>query len=278
MLAVTEEDDTLATPNIDTGGNFITVKTGNRVALPMNIEQYRHRVALWGASWIFASSMHSSRHYLQDLDPMTFTHYVNHMLGEHVMGLIADGPVGTQVVGDLWIKFLDYDYEIRKECLKQAERDRKTFGECLRSAYGDTEVKMKYFTDPVQFKLRKRKADDMVEPTVAVSPPGGKGSMTRSAKRRLSQARAVATAAAAAPAWVPPGKGKGGKKGKKGKGKGKGKSKSKTPAGKPICFAFNGRGEWCPGDCGREHVCGVCFAPNRPMYSCDHAGPAAPTG
>ena len=82
--------------------------------------------------------------------------------------------------------------------------------------------------------------------------------------------------------WTPPGKGKKGKsKGKKGKGKGagKGKCKSKTSDGKRICYAFNNANEYCQGNCGMEHVCGICGARNKPMHLCDHsAGAANPSG
>ena len=92
VLNVLEEDDQLTTPKIDQGGNFVTIKTGSRVPLPSNIEQFRQRVHLWGTSWIMAASMHTNRPILKGLEPMVFTHYLTHMLGEHVMGLIARGP------------------------------------------------------------------------------------------------------------------------------------------------------------------------------------------
>ena len=68
------------------------------------------------------------------------------------------------------------------------------------------------------------------------------------------------------------GAGKGGKAGGKGQGGGKGKGKCKptTPDGVEICFAFNDRKKKCNGQCGRLHVCGVCFKENSPMYSCNH--------
>ena len=263
----------------------MTIKTGNRIPLPSNIEQFRQRVHLWGTSWIMAASMHTNRRFLRDLDPMVFTHYLTHMLGEHVMGLISQGPTGSAVVGDLWFKFLDYEWEIRKHCMKECEKDEKTLAQNLRAAYKDVEIKMLHFTDPIQFKL-KRKADQMVD-TVVTTPGGvptvGAPSAPGQGKRSVRRAAAIAAAAAQQQqTWTPPGKGKG-KKGKKGKGKGKGvgkgKCKSKTSDGKPVCYAFNNPNEYCPGNCGREHVCGICGARNRPMHLCDHsAGAANPSG
>ena len=60
--------------------------------------------------------------------------------------------------------------------------------------------------------------------------------------------------------------------------KGKGKRGSfhtgcaaRTPEGRPICFAFNKKGEGCKNEtCQFSHVCGICFRKGLPMYSCKH--------
>ena len=153
-----------------------------------------------------AASMHTNRRFLRDLDPMVFTHYLTHMLGEHVMGLISQGPPGTPVVGDLWFKFLDYEWEIRKHCMKECEKDEKTLAVNLKEAYKNVEVKMLHFTDPIQFKL-KRKADQTAD-TVVVTPGGiptvGAPSAPGTSNRAKRRAAAMATAAAQQ-SWTPPG-------------------------------------------------------------------------
>ena len=257
VLAVCEEDDTLAVPRVDKSGGLVTVKVGNRIPLPENTETLRARLDLWGRSWIFAASMHTNRKELKDLDPMDFTHYVNYLLGDHVMGLLTDGPPGTPVVGEMWVKLLDYELEMRKEMMTRMEKG-TSLKQALKDVRADPEVKMKYLTDPVQFKLRKKR-------THAEATGGATYDDDQPTK---------------VPKGNPKGKGKYGKRNPKGKGKGKnsrpdGKCKFKTDAGKQICFKFNNRGEWCPGSCGRAHVCGICFRPNTPMFNCDYQPRAA---
>ena len=96
-----------------------------------------------------------------------------------------------------------------------------------------------------------------------------------SKKQRKQQQQQAAAAAAAT--WTDPGKGKKGKgkgKGKKGKGKGKNTPPpgcaQRTDKNKLVCWDFN-KPTGCPvPNCKFEHVCGVCFAPNKPMHECSH--------
>ena len=133
----------------------------------------------------------------------------------------------------------------------------------LRQAGIDPELKMKYFTDPITFK-RRRLAD------FDDNTGGRREGKGKKQKVNINNLWNQWTQ------WSTKGKAKGAK----GKGGGKGKgSKDKRvwcqavtppPESKPICFAFNRHNEHCDGGCGREHVCGVCFKPNKPMYACDH--------
>ena len=64
---------------------------------------------------------------------------------------------------------------------------------------------------------------------------------------------------------------KGGSKGKKGS-KGKSKEGSKkyhhtSPDGRAICFAWNNKNQRCRYECGRLHICQVCFGPH-PAHAC----------
>ena len=92
VLGVLEDEDPMDVPRVDAKGNFVTVKMGNTVALPRNMEQLRFRIDLWGRSWIFAAALHTNRTELVNLAPPVFTNYGNHMLGKHVLGLLSDGP------------------------------------------------------------------------------------------------------------------------------------------------------------------------------------------
>ena len=150
--------------------------------------------------------------------------------------------------------------EIRKEAVKQAEKQEDTFAECLKKAYNSTEIKIKYFTDPIQFKLKKRKAETTPTDDSGLRQPKHPKTQKNNGNNGNNKG----------------GKGKGKGKGKGGKGKGS--CKARTPDGKEICFAFNRKGAWCPGNCGREHVCGVCFRPNKPMHNCNHSSGPPPSG
>lgn len=252
ILAVDEDMGSMATTKIDSKGNLVAVKMSNTVPLPENPEQLRHRLCLWGRTWIMASYIHTNRAIFADLNDDVFDRYVEHMLGRFVMGLVVDGPVGTPATGDTWVAILEYDLEIRKEALRRVQKGLK-LATAMKEAWQDVEVKMKYFMDPVLMGKRKRTDDDASYDN-------------RKAKK---EARTQSFHSEA--------KGKGKTKSKKGKGKGKSKGKttackSTTPDGNPICYAFNNPFEWCYG-CNRAHVCGRCFKAGKPMYDCDHTGP-----
>ena len=176
------------------------------------------------------------------------------------MGLLTDGPPGTPVVGDSWVKLLEYDLEMRKEMMARVE-DGTTLKKALKEVPADPEVKMKYFTDPVQFKIRKKRSQPEATPSAPADVPEQPWKTFKGKDK---------------------GKGKGKDKGK-GKNKGAGrpqKCKYKTKNGKQICFKFNQEGAWCPGGCGRAHVCGICFKANTPMFRCNHEkeGGGEPSG
>ncbi len=66
------------------------------------------------------------------------------------------------------------------------------------------------------------------------------------------------------------------KKGKRQRGKSGSSAtpgcKSTTPDGRPICYRYNNKSERCnTGKCTFAHVCGVCFAKDVPMWSCNCA-------
>ena len=150
-----EDDGPMGMPRVDSKGNFVTVKVGNKVPLPRNSEQFRARIDLWGRSWIFAAALHTSRTELADLAPPVFTNYGNHMLGKHVLGLLSDSPLGDAIDSFLWVKLLDYELEVRKDAMKRME-DGTPLVKALKLAMKCPEVKMKFFTDPVQFNKRVR--------------------------------------------------------------------------------------------------------------------------
>ena len=260
VLAVSEDEENLQEPRWDAKNMLVAVKVGNKVALPENPEQLRHRLELWGTSWVMASFLQSNRPIMKDLSPLLVDQYLRYLLGKHVMGLISDGTEGTPVTGSLWLQLLEYEHEIRKEAMDLAQRG-KSLDAALREAWASVEVKMKHFTEPIL--AGKRKRDNTSD----------KEEQTRATKKQLRAQQWEDRS------WGQTGKGKG--KGKKGKGKGKTQSKNiacarRTPDGRNVCFAFNNPMEYCPGNCGMAHVCGKCFEKGKPMYDCEHKNPTTP--
>ena len=266
-------------PVFDITGVFKSMKTKSTVALPMNSEELRHRLQIMAASWVFVASQQTQNTFLKDLTdeaPTTFGHYADYLLGEKVWKLTAKDSQGAEVSGPNWSMLLTYEYEIRAHASNLMSEEGTPFLKALREAWNDKDVKDLNFLTPLKLSTgTKRAAPD----TPGTPGPTGPG-LSKKQKKKLAQERqrqAQAAAAAAQQQWVPKGKGKGkGKeKGKKGKGKG-GKGPppagcaARTPDGKPVCYSFN-RPTGCQvAGCTFEHVCGVCFAPGKPMHSCSH--------
>ena len=73
------------------------------------------------------------------------------------------------------------------------------------------------------------------------------------------------------------GKGKSRKGSAKGKGKKGGKqAHDRTPDGRQICWRWNNPEERCRFNCGRLHVCQLCFG-QHPMHACDGSGKSKDT-
>ena len=214
---------------MDSKRNFVSVKIGNKVALPRNPEQLRFRIDLWGRSWIFAAALHTNRTELTGLVPPVFTNYGNHMLGEHVLGLLSDGPLGDMIDSNLWIKLLDYELEERKDAMNRME-DGTPLVKALAQAIKDPEVKMKFFTDPVQFRKRVTQENQQQGSSSSAGDLQTGAGWTRPRPVKREQKKYSASSWAA---WTQQTKGAG--KGKGAKGAGKGKGQGKGAKGKAQC-------------------------------------------
>jgi len=140
----------------------------------------------------------------------------------------------------------------------------------LQKAWEDPVVRDRTFTTPLALAHIRQPAGDMGEPDSKHRRGSRAGWQQRTGGEQSGQ-----QSGASSSKGKKGDKGKGKSKGDKGKGKGKGLSNcaKTTPDGKPICYSFNNRAQTCKAQgCKYEHVCGVCFAPNRPMYDCSHGG------
>ena len=250
---------------LDPKGNFMAVRAGNRVPLPLNTEQLRQRISIMGNSWIFAGFQQTTKRYLQDVTPKLWDKYIKYLLGEHVLGLTTSGPMSSRAHDPQWEQVLHYEFAMRRHALKLVMRGKaETLGIAILEAMKDTVVKERNFTTPLSNPPAKRRPEYVPPPPVRDHEADGE------------------------PAWKKTRRGSGRDRGNKGKGdkgdrgKGKGTRKgsaattvpgceSTTPDGKNICYSFNNAKEKCiRKDCRYAHVCGRCFKVNRPMYACDH--------
>ena len=183
----------------------------------------------------------------------------------------------TRSTHTFWIKLLDYELEVRKDAMSRME-DGTPLVKALAQAIKDPEVKMKFFTDPVQFRKRvTQESQQQGSSSSAGDLQTGAGAQRPRGVRRKSKRYSAAAWAAMTQQTKGAGKGKGAKGAGKGKGQGKGtkgkaqcKFATPPPDSRQMCFAFNSPNEHCAGNCGRAHVCGVCFKENSPMHSCNH--------
>ena len=158
-------------------------------------------------------------------------------MGKYVLGLLGSED-GAPASPEDWEIVLGFEQEIRREMVVKMQTGLVLVA-ALKEAWNDPLVRDRHFVTALQ--------------------------------RRSFKSRRV-------PVDEPPYKKK--KGGQKGKGRGKGKSgkqsnvsgcASETPDGKKICYPFNKKGQGCKrAKCIFEHVCGVCFKPNVPMFECWH--------
>ena len=250
VLCVRDDGDETLKPVWDAHMNLTAVKVGTKVPLPANAEQLRRRLSIMGAAWFFASSSHSSRPYLRDMEVHVWTEYANHLLGKFVLGLLG-GEDGAAVGYSDWEVILNYEQEIRREMVSRM-RLGIPLATALREAWSDLVVKDRYLVTALQ--------------------------------KRTIRARGVAGDAPPPPKRP---RGAAPREDRKGKGKCKGKDKKEslrttagcagtTPDGNKVCYSFNNRGEGCKRkNCPFAHVCGVCFRLKTPMFECRHEGGAS---
>ena len=251
-------------PVWDKSGTIKTMKTKSTCDLPRNSEELRNRMAVLGASWVFASFQQTANKVLENLTPQVFVHYIDHLMGDEVWGLTSKGPDGAEVGGPSWALLLSYEQEISENVASLIMDEGSTYAEALVKSYKDKDLKDRYFLTPLKLGATKRGPQ-----TTGGGPQTDQTHQAKKQRTNLNQNQ-------------PKGSGKGGKGGKTGKGRGKGGGKGKkappsdcarsTPEGKGICYAFNTQGKGCSkgARCPFEHVCGVCFKAGTPMYSCSH--------
>ena len=105
VLTVKEDEGEVLRTVWTASGSLKAIKVGNTIPLPSNPEEVRKRIVVMGGggAWIFVSVAHSNRAYLKGLPPFPpppriFQEYLEYLLGETVMGLVAQGTACHKVL------------------------------------------------------------------------------------------------------------------------------------------------------------------------------------
>jgi hypothetical protein len=263
------QKETLETDlSLTIGGNIRVTKAPKDGRLPIDTEELRAKIRVWGNTWIFAALRLSTRTELADIVPAIFGDYADYLCGDRVLKHHCKAPGGEILSTPSMAQVIEYDFQIRTR-LADLMNEGATFVNALDEAMGDKEVRDRGFFSQVVMgglasamnEIRELKAAHV--PHRARSPP----------RKQPRYETPVKGAGKYQNAWHVKGKGAG-KDGKgKGKGKdGKGKAKSakfgakghvkgRTGDKRLICFAFNGDG--CNGQhCNMVHVCSTCEGPH----------------
>ena len=234
------------------------VKKGyGECAKPRNPEEFRKRMGVVAHTYLLAQLKYPQKASLKDLAPQDFLKYLDLMLGDHVLGLKARNKDGDVIAAPDFELVLAYDFQIRRQMVKLMNEG-SSMKLALKDAMSDTTIKERYFLTPNVY------SQVQVHTTSTRSYNSG-GDLARSRSPGRN------------PPWSDrygesfKGKGKG-KKGGKGRGKKGGKQMhDKTPDGRQICWRWNNPRERCRFNCGRLHVCQICFG-SHPAHSCDGSG------
>ena len=238
---------------IEKGTGVIKIKKGfGECPKPRNPEEFRRRMAVLAHAYLLAQMLkYPQEAALRELQPQTFLKYVELMLGDHVLGLKAKNKDGTTIASPDFELLLAYDYQVRRHMVKQVNEGHAMV-EALQPAMKDTTIKERYFLTPNVYSQVAAQWNHGGDSGYAAGERG----RSRSPLRRYSDAP-----------WHHKGKGKGKKGAGKSKKGAKGKLHDRTPDGRQICYKWNSPTERCRFDCGRLHVCQICFG-KRPYHAC----------
>ena len=242
-------------------GATVEIKRGyGECQKPKNPEEFRKRMAVVAHAYLLAQLKYPQKAILKDLQPQHWLKYVDLMLGDHVLGLKAKNKDGDVVASPDFDLMLSYDYQIRRNMVKLMNEG-VPMVLALKESMADTTLKERFFLTPNVYSQ------------VATSSVRGDYNRSRSPPGSWAPWQGAP--------WrddrdTPRGKGKSKKGGGKGKGKTGKQLHDRTPDGRQICWKWNNPRERCCYQCGRLHVCQICFGPH-PVHACDGSGKAKDT-
>jgi len=253
--------------------NVLQLRTGKHtVQVPRTPEEYRSRIRLMRTLWSYLKLKGIAPQLLADYDGSAWDTFVEYVLGPQGWGLQTQDANGQVVAAPSWKGILHWEHELRREAAKKMNRG-TPFGQALREATKDTELRMRYLLQPIAVSAA---AEAFTRSGLgsASLPPGTETGYEPALKRFKGDG--------------PKGDGKGPRK-KKGDGKGpKGASPSGSgPKGgqkqeylttfrrhrerypdtlrlkvgdKSLCFRYQEKKGCSKPDCPFLHVCAACGA------------------
>ena len=246
----------------DTSGVMRLKPSTHTAPIPQTPEQLRTRHKVAAHSWTFASYKASACKWLKGFNVRVYTDLSDYILGEHVMGLEAR-DASNQVVGRApWALVLSYCVQVEKRAYKFVMQG-ESLVVAMRKAMECGTTKERFFTTPLSVSPKTLEQDGQARVNDSWQM---KSWSPKGFERRGILAGPAASLEGRQQRW---------RKGnnKKGTKKGGGKTQRApalartTPDGRPICFAFNGKGCTGPPGCDRVHVCRSCFG-DHPMSQC----------
>ena len=237
---------------VEKGTGTLKIKKGyGECQKPRGPEEFRKRMSVVANSYLMAQLKYPQKASLRDLQPQHFLKYLDLMLGDHVLGLKARDKDGAVIASPDFDLMLSYDFQIRRQMVKLINEG-ATMVEALKEAMTDTTIKERYFLTPnVYSQVSSNSGTSRGDYTRSRSPPR---TWSQWPAEQYEQPKA---------------------KGKSKKGRGKGKKgkqmHDRTPDGRQICWKWNNPRERCRFQCGRLHVCQLCFGPH-PAHACDGSG------
>lgn len=242
-----EADQQWGALSIGKQGQVKVKKAAVETPAPKDFEELRQKLKLVGHHFIFLRLLHPTRKELQDVTPFTFAEHADYLGSKRVAKLVSETDAGTVIHSPSLKQILTYDFHVRKKMMEDLTPS-TPMGASLKEASRCPVTRERYFVTPL-----------------AVSAAGQAAARSRSPAGGASSS-----------AWNSQPKGVKGKMKGKGKGKVPGKH-THTSDGRQICFAYNSPHERCKGQCGRAHVCQVCFGAH-PMHMHQSEAKKSPGG
>ena len=138
------------------------IKQKSKGEMPQNTEQLRTTLRIEGNMWCFLSSQYKNKVFFQDMTPELWLTYANYLLGDKCYLMQVPTPGKGKGKTDLsalrppWIVVLNYEYEMRREAVKRANREGRPLKDTLNEVMKDFQLKEQYFIAPIALSSGSR--------------------------------------------------------------------------------------------------------------------------